>query len=120
MLKTCPYSGITFEPKRKDQVFATPRERMKYHNEFAADLRRIKAPVDKALEKNFIILSEFLNEGDTQSFNKEFLIKKGYNTSYFTHIDNYQENFVMCLYHFYILTTENPNTLTVIYPKKNA
>jgi len=119
MQKTCPYSGKQFIPKRRDQVYASPLERMRYHNEVAAELRRVKAPIDKALEKNFLILSELLQEGDTKTFEKDNLKKKGYMLSYFTHLDNHLGAYVMCLYHFVIIKTENPNTITVSYPKLN-
>lgn len=120
MLKTCLYTGEQFVPTRKNQIFATAKHRRDFHNEIAAELRRIKAPIDKALEKNFLILTELVQEGEAKTFEKEHLNKKGYNTSFFTHLDNYQGKYAMCLYHFIILKTENPNSLTVIYPKKDA
>ena len=119
MLKTCPYSGVKFEPKRKDQVYASPTYRMRYHNEIAASVRRIKAPIDKALEKNFLILSRLIKEGESKSIDRKYLEQEGYNTSFFTHLNNYDGKLAVCLYHFVLPKTENTNTLTVIYPKSN-
>jgi len=119
MLKVCPYSGVQFKPRRRDQVYASPINRMRYHNDIAAEIRRIKAPVDKILEKNFIILSGLVKEGETKTFEKSFLIEKGYNTYFITHFDSYNEELAMCLYHFMILKTNNPNALTIINTNKN-
>jgi hypothetical protein len=119
MLKTCPYSGTKFQPKRRDQVFATPLNRMRYHNDIAASVRRAKGPIDKALERNFLIMSKLINQGETKTFDREYLDGQGYNSAYFTHLDNHNGKFAVCLYHFIIPKTDNPNTLTVIYPKNN-
>ena len=36
-----PYTGETFRPKRRNQVFASSKNRRNYHNEKAAELRDI-------------------------------------------------------------------------------
>jgi hypothetical protein len=119
MQQICPYSGETFIPKRRNQVFANADNRRGFHNENAAVLRRVKAPIDRALERNFIIVSELLQEGETKTFQREELLLKGYNPNIFTHLDMLDGKTSLCLYHFILPKTENPNTITISYPRKN-
>ncbi len=112
----CPYTGLTFQPSRRNQVFVSAKARRDYHNANAAATRKIKAPIDKALEKNFLILSRSLKKGESKIFAKEELLKKGYNTSYFTHLDMFKGKRSLHLYHFVLPIMENPNTIQVYYP----
>lgn len=118
-MQTCPFSGEIFKPRRKNQVFANPRYRMEYHNTIAAELRRVKSPVDKALEKNFIILSELLKKGETKSFKKEELLMKGFNTSVFTHFETYDGKPTLGLYHFLFPKPIDQNSIIVVNIQKN-
>lgn len=113
MLQNCPYTGEQFVPKRKNQVFASAKNRRDFHNEYAAELRRIKSPIDRALEKNFIILSELLQEGELKTFQREKLLIKGFNPSVFTNLDTFEGKPTLYLYHFVFPKSDNPNTITV-------
>lgn len=119
MLQICPYSGEKFLPKRKNQVFATAKNRRDFHNENAAELRRIKSPIDRQLEKNFLIFSELVQVGETKNFSKEELLMRGYNPTFFTHLTNYNGKNSRCIYHFILPSSDNPNFITVIYPKND-
>jgi len=116
MQQECPYTGEIFQPKRKNQVFASAKARRDYHNANAAELRKIKSPIDKALEKNFLILSERIKKGESKTFTKEELLMNGFNTSYFTHLDTLNGKTAPFLYHFALPRAENPNTIQVYYP----
>ena len=54
--KIDPYTGETFEAKRRNQLFATRQNRIDYHNEQAALLRDEKAPANSPLHRNLQIL----------------------------------------------------------------
>jgi hypothetical protein len=116
MQQKCPYTGVIFQPKRRNQVFVSAKARRDYHNANAAELRKVKAPIDKALEKNFIILSERLQKGESKTFSKDELLMNGFNTSYFTHLDTFNGKTASFLYHFVLPRVENPNTIQVYYP----
>ncbi len=116
MLKTCPYSGLQFKPTRKNQIFATAKHRRDFHNSIASDLRKIKAPVDRALEKNFILLTEMIQAGESKTFSKDDLLISGFNPTFFTHLKLYNGKTSRCLYHFILPKSDNPNLITVIYP----
>ena len=114
-----PHTGETFHPKRKNQVFATAKNRRNFHNENAAELRRIKSPIDRQLEKNYNIFSELVQIGEIKKFSKDELLMKGYNPTFFTHLINHGGKNCRCIYHFILPTTDNPNSITVIFPKND-
>lgn len=113
-IKICPYSGEAFKPTRRNSVFATSQNRMAFHNENAAALRLIKAPINKILDKNFLILSELIFEGETKVFPKDEILIKGFNPNYFTHFIE-GENF-RCIYHF--VFSISVNSIKIMYPIK--
>lgn len=115
-LMTDPYTGESFRPSRRNQIFAKAVNRINYYNEKAAALRDVKSPVDKQLTLNFLILTELVKLGEKKMFHKEQLIKKGYDKYYFTHLDEYEGKKCMCIYHFFIPFSEKEDFITVIYP----
>ncbi|MEX0597739.1 MAG: hypothetical protein WD512_14705 [Candidatus Paceibacterota bacterium] len=117
MLQKCSFSGESFAPKRKNQVFANAKNRRDFHNKNAAELRRIKSPIDRQLEKNFLIFSELVQIGEIKKFSKDDLLMKGYNPTFFTHLTNHGGKNSRCIYHFILPPSDNPNFITVIYPK---
>jgi len=119
MLQKCPYSGEQFVPKRKNQVFATAKNRRDYHNETASELRRIKSPIDRQLEKNYNIFSELVQQGEIKSFPKDELLIKGYNPTFFTHLTLYEGKRCRGIYHFILPSSEDSNSVTVINPKND-
>lgn len=119
MLKTCPFSGEKFIPKRKNQVFASAENRRNFHNDNAMEIRKLLSPINRNLEKNLIICSALVQEGESKMFRKEELLLKGFNPNFFTHLDMYNDSMCMCLYHFIFPKNENPNYITIIYPKND-
>jgi len=119
MIKKCPYSGEIFTPKRRNQVFASAKNRRAYHNENASAFRRIQSPINRSLEKNLLLITSLVKKGETKIFNREELLLKGYNPNFFTHIINYQGSNCRCLYHFVFPKTENVNYITITYPKND-
>jgi hypothetical protein len=114
-----PYTKEEFLPRRRNQVFATAKNRMSFHNENAATLRQIKSPIDKQLEKNFLILSQLVPIGETKIFHRDALLMKGYNPEFFTHFTNYDGDNCKTIYHFILPTPDNPNFITIINPNNN-
>ena len=111
-----PYSGETFRPKRRNQVFASAQNRKNYHNEKAADLRSIKSAVDRQLTRNFLIISNLVEKGKQEIISKEELLLKGYNHNYFTHLDDFKGKVCRCIYNFILPPSENQNYITIIHP----
>ena len=113
-VQTCPNSGKAFIQKRKNMIYASAKERRDFHNQKAAELRRLKLPIDRFLDKNFIILSDLVKEGEIKTFEKYELLLKGFNPNVFTHYAKYDGKICPCFYHF-ILPSKNPSKVTVIY-----
>lgn len=114
MHRTCPYSGEKFLPKRRNQIFATNLNRIRYYNEKAAHFRDIKAPINKGLDKNHLILTSLVPKGSRKTFKTEELVSKGFNPNIFTHIDEFEGDVCRGIYNFLIPKTKDINTLTVI------
>lgn len=87
MYRICPHSGEEFIPKRRNQVFATSKNRRDYHNNNMSELRVAKGAIDKILQKNFIILRAIVpNQSQTTIISVDELLRKGFNPHAFTHI----------------------------------
>lgn len=114
-----PLTGEKFYQKRRNQVFASAKNRRDFHNENAAKLRRIKSPIDRQLEKSLLIFSVLVGQGENKTFPKDELLLKGYNPVYFTHLTNYNGKSCRCIYHYILPPCENPNLITVIYPEND-
>ena len=119
MLKTCPFSGEKFRPRRRNQVFASSKNRRDYHNERAAELRQIKAPVNKHLDRNLMLLKQIIPKGESKTLQVEELISMGYNPNVFTHIEKYQGKMCRCIFQFIIPQSLSPETITVIHPNND-
>jgi hypothetical protein len=119
MHRICPYSGEKFTPRRRNQVFANAKNRRDFHNDRAAEFRQIKAPINKNLEKNLLLLLKLVPKGEIKSFSKQQLIVNGFNPSYFTHLKSHNGKICRCIYQFILPTSEDPNSVIVIYPETN-
>jgi hypothetical protein len=89
-----PLTREEFTPKRKNQRFATADNRRKYHNDKATLVYRDKAPIDKKLKHNFLLLNELLKEKKDVMIRKEELLIKGFDPNYFTHITQTNGNVI--------------------------
>ena len=110
-LKSDLLTGEKFTPRRRNQKFATSKNRIAFNNNKAFELRDSKAFVDKPLKENHRILSNLLKPKETKSFSKEFLKGKGYNTTVFSHYETYDNKNYPALYQFILIdfTLNNPN-----------
>lgn len=115
MIKICPFSGEKFIPNRRNQVFATAKNRRDYHNEKAAKLRLQKAPIDKPLSKNHALLTHLVKRGTRMVFSADKLISKGFNPKVFTHIEEFEGNLCRGIYQFLIPESNTPNSITIIH-----
>ena len=110
-LKSDLLTGEKFTPKRRNQKFASAKNRIAFNNNKAFELRDSKAFVDKPLKENHRILINLLKPKETKSFSKEFLKGKGYNTSVFSHYESYDNKSCHAVYQFVLIdfTSSNPN-----------
>ncbi len=114
MLRICPYSGEKFHPKRRNQIFSSTKNRQNYHNEKAAKLRGIKAPIYKAIDRNLLILTQLVGDEAMMTIKSDLLGELGFNHNVFTHIEKYEGKNSRGIFHFIIPPSPNSEFITVI------
>lgn len=114
MLRTCPYSGEKFHPKRRNQIFSSAKNRQNFHNERAAELRGIKAPISKAIDRNLQILTELVGVESKKTIKSDLLGSLGFNHNVFTHIELYDGKKSRGIFHFIIPPSPTQEFITVI------
>ena len=117
MKKIDPHSGETFVQKRRNQIFATAKNRIDYNNLQAAKLRDKKSNILKPMDANYSILCDLLKPNELKHLTNEFLVGKGFTHNLFTHVDTYKSRQCYGFFDFVFIPNEVPNTLT-IYRKK--
>lgn len=83
-IRKCVYSGEEFIPKRNNQVFASTKNRINYHNKKNNKLRNELKLTNNQLMLNYRISKDLLANKETVTVHKEFLRGKGFNFKYFT------------------------------------
>lgn len=72
---------------RADKKFCDSSCRNSYNNQKNADINKTMRSITHQLRKNRRILASLLPKGEnTKKVQKDFLLKKGFNFQYFTHI----------------------------------
>ena len=102
-----------FVPSRINQKFASPINRIKYHNQRANALRHSSAFVNKPLMTNLRILNELLIDNFEKVFHKEFLKGKGFNFGVCTHINDTDNKNRFCYYQYTLINGLN-DTIKII------
>jgi hypothetical protein len=86
MIARDPLTNEEFIQRRSNQKFATPDNRIAFHNRRANKLRESIREYTSALHRNLKILNELMEEESEARFHKQFLIGKGFNFSISTHV----------------------------------
>ena len=86
MIARDPLTNEEFVQRRSNQKFATPENRIAYHNQRANNLRNSIKEYSSALHRNLRILNELMDKKVQASFHKQFLIGKGFDFSIATHV----------------------------------
>lgn len=100
-------TGEVFTPKRINQRFATPSNRIKYYNDKANQMRYDLARINKPLLKNLKILNELMINKSEAKFHKQFLIGKGLAFGLHTHYEKYDGKIEIAIYDYIIIQLEN-------------
>lgn len=97
-LKLCPFSNVIFTPKRNNQVFATSKDRIAYHNEKNNIIRNKISEVNKQLLKYYKILDSLLEDYQYVYVHKQYLKKVGFSFKLFTYYSEYKGNVIYGIY----------------------
>lgn len=105
--RTDPYTGEKFFAKRINQTFATPANRIKFHNKSASELRKERAFLDKHVHKNHLIFKEIYVEGNDNIFDNMWLSGKGLRNDATNHQVLYQGVIRNCIYEYVLIPIGN-------------
>lgn len=83
-MRKCKFSGVEFYPKRNNQVFASTKNRISFHNSINNILRNKLKVTSNQLIYNYKICCEILGKNKTVTVHREFLKGKGFDFVYFT------------------------------------
>ena len=102
-----PHTEEEFIPKRSNQVFANPRNRIAYNNQRAKELRHKNAPVDKVMKKNIRVLRQEMDGEREKVIHNERLEGAEFNFDAPFGAEMYEGKKVHSLYEFVLFPTDN-------------
>ena len=105
--RTDPLTGEKFFAFRVNQTFATPANRIKFHNKSASELRKERAFLDKHVHKNHLICREIYVEGKENIFDNMWLSGKGLKSDATNHQVAYQGIIRNCIYEYMLVPIGN-------------
>lgn len=113
--KKCPFNGERFIPKRRNQVYASAKNRRAFHNQRYRNMRKPLANINYLLYRNHSIIDELIGNRKKIVLNNAYIKGKGFYFKYFTHITiiNNQEYFG--LYNFIYIRINESETKFINY-----
>ena len=114
MKKIDPYTKEEFIPKRRNQIFATEKNKSDYHNEQADILREKRAKIDKKINSNHRILLQLLEKVNIIEIDEKILEGKGFFFNVFNHTEKYHDRHVYAIYEFLFFKEKNNNIITIV------
>jgi hypothetical protein len=85
-IRKCLFSGEEFYPKRNNQVFASKKNRINYHNSINNKLRNELKSTNNQLLFNYKICREILDKNKSVKVHREFLKGRGFDFKFFTNL----------------------------------
>jgi hypothetical protein len=99
-VKIDPYTEEAFFPKRSNQVFATPQNKMRYHNERAKEYRDETKKVRSRLDRNNKLFESLLGDNKKARFHVEYLRGKGVDLKAVTRVFQIRDEIVYRVFDF--------------------
>jgi hypothetical protein len=99
-VKIDPYSQEKFFPKRSNQVFATPQNKMMYHNERAKEYRDETKAVRSRIDRNNKLFESLLGDNKKARFHVEYLRGKGVDLKAVTRVFQIRDEIVYRVFDF--------------------
>ncbi len=99
-------TGELFTPKRINQRFSSPANRIMYYNNQANELRHKADFVNKPLHLNHRILNELLTDKEEITLHKQFIMGKGFSFGVHTHFEEYDGKYLYAIYNYLWITLE--------------
>ncbi len=118
-MKTDLFTGEKFVPKRSNQKFASPENRIAYNNKKAREKKKETEYLEKPLYRNYRILRELMADADVRNFHKEFLRGKGFDFRAFNNLEQYEGQNYYAVYNFIIVTKKSLDSVRIVKIKRN-
>jgi hypothetical protein len=100
-------TGEKFVPRRANQKFSTPSNRIKYYNRKANEIRHKAAFVNRPLHINLLILNEIMAKTNEKVFHKQYLLGKGMSFHVNTHCEYVHKEKYFAMYNYIIIPLQN-------------
>jgi len=113
-----PLTKEEFYPKRRNQKFATAKNRIRFNNNKALAEIDTKKFIDQPFRINHRILMELIQVGETKTYSREYLTGKGYNFSILSHYESYFDKICPALYNFILVDLSSNKQSITIHRKK--
>lgn len=97
-VKIDPYTGDEFYPKRSNQVFATPQNKMKYHNERAKEYRDETKEFRNCYDRCYKILRLLLEGKSSVRVHHEYIEGMGFDYGGLTAYHETKKGFIFYVY----------------------
>jgi hypothetical protein len=114
-----PYTQEKFFPKRSNQVFATPQNKMKFHNERAKEYRDETKKVRSRLDRNNKLFESLLRQNNKARFHIEYLKGKGVDLNTVTRIIQIGDEIIYRIFDFSFRYDKEDENYVVISRSRN-
>lgn len=111
--RTDPQTGELFFPKRANQKFARPENRIKFHNSQANELRKETSVIDKVIKRTHKLIRQLMGNKSETEFSKDYLDGYGVNLDAFNHLVAIKGVNYPAVYEFVIIVV-NDNLIKII------
>ena len=95
-----PYTQEKYFPKRSNQIFATPQNKMMFHNERAKEYRDETKKVRSRLDRNNKLFEALLGDNKKARFHVEYLKGKGVDLKAVTRVFQIRDEIVYRVFDF--------------------
>ncbi|RAR73862.1 hypothetical protein [Flavobacterium aciduliphilum] len=112
--RTDPQTGELFFPKRANQKFARPENRIKFNNDAANELRKERECINKAIHTAHIKLRKLMTGLNKAEFSFDYMDGAEIEFNAFTHFELYDKILRPAIYEFVLITDKQNKKITII------
>jgi len=109
------YTKEEFQPKRINQKFANSQNRIKYYNKKANEFRHSIAYINKPIQNNIKILNDLMIKKIEFIFHKQFLLGKGFNIEFYSHITTYEKKMCFAIHNYIVIPLSDDKIKIIKY-----
>ena len=109
-----PLTGELFFPKRANQKFARPENRIKFNNDAANELRREREQINKPIHIAHVKLRKLMVGRNEAEFSFDYMDGAEIVFNAFTHFELYRELLRTAIFEFIVIIDEPNKKITII------